>query len=363
MHALDRYRNTRDHWSELAPDFGQSTNTEDEAIDLNAKQRYATLLAIQYDFQESDKELVRYLFAQEIDSLINDDTSGTTYSLKLGAYLLASYRDPLDIPSFYKAKNIDMDTASGFDIEFMYSTLGSGTFDYIRSHFPDLYEDIKDEEENDRFFQRLDSWWTSLCERYPAHPADETDYAMYERHLYFGDREQARIHIENWARDCRDEREVSVTLEYAYKALGAYREVIKILEVNLSQAKPGWDKISVISDLLKMYVGLNSPPEAFAYFAQADAELSTFQDWKGVGLGRMLVHSAFEYAALCDDDHIAISSCGFALSWCQELTSHYYVLLVAGEKATRRCQLTSLAEEFKQRAETERQRIDALFRK
>ncbi|MFZ6643560.1 hypothetical protein ACO0LL_27810 [Undibacterium sp. TC4M20W] len=338
-------------------------NTEDLAIDLNAKQRYATLLAIQYDFQEIDKELIRYLFAQEIDSLINDDTSGTTYSLWLGAYLLASYRDPLDIPSFYKAKNIDMDTHGGFDTEFMYWALKTETHDYVRTHFPDLYKKIQDDTESEEFYECLDSWWANRCSEHPAHPADENDYALYERHLYFGDLKQARKHIDNWARDRRDEREVSVTLEYAYKALGAYREVIKILEVNLSQAKTDRDKIIIISDLLQMYAALNSPPEAFAYFAQADAELSTFQNWKSVGLGKMLVHAAFEYAALCDDDQIAVSSCGFALSWCQELTSHHYTLLVAGEKATRRCQLISLAEDFRHKAETERQRIDALFRK
>lgn len=358
MQALDRYRNNRDHWSELAPDLSQTTNTEDEAVDLNAKQRYATLLAIQYDFQERDKELVRYLFQQEIDSLIDDDTMGTTAALLLAAYLLARYKDPVDIPSFYEAKHIDMDTASGFDIEFMYSALGCGTYEYIRTHFPDLYEDIKDEEEDDRFFQDLDSWWTRLCEQHPAHPADEPDYTMYERHLYFGDLKQARKHIENWAVKEADDSDTSVTLMFAYKELGEHQKVIDILEVHLNQAKPGWDKVSVISDILKTYVALNSPPEAFAYFVQADAELSSFHHWKNVGLGRILVASAFEYVALCADDAIAISACKLTLGWFREMTSINYHMLQNAEKATRRCQLTQLANEFRQEADAELARVD-----
>ncbi|MFZ6766864.1 hypothetical protein ACO0LM_07225 [Undibacterium sp. Di26W] len=357
MRPLQRYRNNRDVWLELAPDFVHAVTTDDETIDINAKQRYFTLIGIQYDFQECDKELVRYLFQQEISSLINDDSTGTTDALLLGAYLLARYQDPIDIPLLHEAKHIDMDTGSGFDIEFMYWALKSQTHDYVRAHFPDLYEDIKDQKETDLFYENLDSWWLERCSQHPANPTEESDYAMYERHLYFGDLNQARKHVENWARNEVNAKSTLVTLKYAYKSLGEYQDVIEILKIHLSEAKAGWDKVSVLSEMLETYVELKSPPEAFACFAQIDAELSRFHNWKDVGLGRILVCAAFEYIALCENNDLAMPACKLALSWFRELTSHTYVLLIAGEKATRRCQILIHAEKFRQLAEVERKRI------
>jgi len=121
MTNLDIYRNDKDCWSD-ASYVAQSTKERGEH-DANERERYSILLALQYDHNASDEELIRYLFRQEIIAREKDSFQGIGEALWLGAYLLATYRNVKDIPLFCRAKFANFDTDCGFDREFMFVAL------------------------------------------------------------------------------------------------------------------------------------------------------------------------------------------------------------------------------------------------
>ncbi|WP_431685784.1 hypothetical protein [Hahella sp. NBU794] len=213
MLDIDIYRHNEKRWSDLA--YAEGTSAEGDSYDLNEKPRYAAMLALQYDLKNSDETLVRFLFEQEILARENDDYQGIGEALPLGAYLLASFKRPGDIPLFYDAKFANFDTACGFDREYMYVALGENTESYVLEHYPDLHEEIID------FFDkgRMESWWNRQVLDHPQKQSDEHLMTLFRRSLYFEDLAAAREFIDEWRRAEPESSSKESTLKYAYKAI------------------------------------------------------------------------------------------------------------------------------------------------
>ena len=103
MQQLPLYRRDKTLWQQLAysPSMFMSDDGYDVSYDKQAKARYALLIELQYDLQAQDEALVRYLFTQDILNHQEGSIWGESDALVLNAYLLASFKNPDDIPLFY----------------------------------------------------------------------------------------------------------------------------------------------------------------------------------------------------------------------------------------------------------------------
>lgn len=87
---LDLIRKNKELW-----DIFKYEGYEDEewgTQDKNEKIRLALIIELQYDHQESDEELIKFLMENEVISRENDSFQGYGDSLKIISYLLANYK-------------------------------------------------------------------------------------------------------------------------------------------------------------------------------------------------------------------------------------------------------------------------------
>src|SRR6185369_11472235 len=89
-------------WDEVAYD---EVDDEETNWDRNGARRCGVLTALQHDLRPEDHELVRALLAEEVTSHEESDFQGLDGSLRLGCYLLATYRDLADVGLQWRAKS------------------------------------------------------------------------------------------------------------------------------------------------------------------------------------------------------------------------------------------------------------------
>ncbi|WP_206748027.1 hypothetical protein, partial [Enterovibrio norvegicus] len=63
MSTLEEFRENKDSWIGVA--YKETRSDDRGSYDANEKARYSLLILLQYDFQETDLELIRFLFEQE----------------------------------------------------------------------------------------------------------------------------------------------------------------------------------------------------------------------------------------------------------------------------------------------------------
>jgi hypothetical protein len=153
-------------WDSVSFAAGQSE--ERGMYDKNETLRHRVLLALQYDRRDTDADLIRHLFTHEVLAAENDSFQGFGDAFTLAALLLASFREPTDVPLFARAKLANFDTACGFPLEFMYIAGGHETERILRDSSPSLWDKLTEHFSNsDMASEDMDDWWTSLNEDYP----------------------------------------------------------------------------------------------------------------------------------------------------------------------------------------------------
>lgn len=352
---LDSYRKDPSKWQENA--YSEGNSEKFGRYDKHEKTRYATLLAIQYDFQERDEDLIRYLFEQEILARENDSFQGIGEALWLAAYLLATFKRADDIPLFYRAKFANFDTSCGFDREFMYLALRENTEEFVHKNYPELYNDMKDSFDSMGLNKPLDDWWKNISSRYPEHVDEEPLFTLYERNIYFGNRTRAKKYLDQWKEEEPESANKNSTMKYAYIELGEFSLAMQLLKKELDEKERGWDRASCLSQMLELYVRMDGPIEGFDVLQTLDREFKIFDDWRQVGLGRMAVHRAFEYALVSEDLEIAKSSFKVADSWFKKMSTVALVGLEAGWKAAEKCGFSWKARRYKKLVTKEKRRI------
>lgn len=352
MTNLDLYRQDKQQWQDFA--YFAAESEDRGSFDRNEKQRYATLLAIQYDWHESDEDFIRFLFEQEVIARENDSFQGIGEALWLGAYLLAKFQQPRDTLLFCRAKLANFDTFCGFDREFVFWALREKAEAYIFEHQPDLHDEFK----NNYASMDLDEWWENLSSRYPEREAEEELLELYDRSIYFGNKDLAREYLEQWQRNEPESEHKDSVLRSAYIELGEFPKAIALTLKELETKETNWDRASCLHSLLKLYSQTQDSVEGLKTIQSIDAEFKQFDNWKDVGLGRMAVHEAFEYVLSIRDVEVARTSFQIADRWFAQMESIAYVGLEAGWKAAQKCGFNQKMKMYKQLATEERQRID-----
>ena len=77
---------------------------------------------------------LRDIFQAEMAYRENDDDHDYFESIYHCAYLLFCVGDPSDVPAMWAAKHINMDTGTGFDIEFLLGAGRDATDAYLRAN-------------------------------------------------------------------------------------------------------------------------------------------------------------------------------------------------------------------------------------
>lgn len=343
MQQLPLYRRDKMLWQQLAysPSTFMSDDGYDVSYDKQAKARYALLIELQYDLQAQDEALVRYLFTQDILNHQEGSIWGVSDALVLNAYLLASFKNPDDIPLFYNAKHSNFDASFVIDNEFMFYALEDKTGRFIKNNFPEIYDDLQELYSQYSCASALEEWWTQLSSNYPKQEADEHLYTLYQRHLYLDNYELAKKYLEAWNETTSDSVNKQNTLKHAYTELKEYLKVIELLKEELAASDSHWDSISCYRDLLDFYTKTEQSENASKTVDCIDKELEEFSDWKNVGLGRMTIEKIFEFSLLTDNTAFGIKAFNIAYKWLRKIKYDLsYVGLDTALKAANKYHLT-----------------------
>jgi hypothetical protein len=208
----------------------------------------------------------------------------------------------------------------------------------------------------------MDDWWASLNEDYPKAKQDEELLSLYERSLAFEDFEVARQYLEQWALEEPESDSKRSKLKYEYERLGDFRSAAVVASTELNSAAKAWDRASALMDLVKLHRLAEELSLSLDAARKLDTSLEGFDDWIGVGLGRMAIHEVFELAQSHPDAALASEAFALADKWFQRSQDLALVGLEAGEKAARHCCLADKAQKYEELARAERIRIEAMLK-
>ncbi len=356
---LEEFRKNKERWGEAAYEEAQSDARG--GYDENEKARYALLIQIQYDFQESDRELIHYLFEQEVTAREKDSFQGVGNSLWLGAFLLAKFNNPNDIPIFYRAKNANFDTYCGFDIEFVFWPLKENTDTYLAENNPELLKELGGLYLESKLNDTIDDWWDDKITQHPDCIEKEHLLVLHERSLYFDNMEEAKEYLELWASNEPASARKDAYLEFAYKQTHEFEKAIEIVKSTIDSKDAGWDKTEAYRDLLELSTLNGAPADAIQYVKSISLELNKFDCWKQAGLGHMTIRSVFNYSYATNDPDSGKRALDYADAWSKQVNKLPFTTLEAGIQAAEKWNMSAQAKKYRKLAKQERIRIDSML--
>ena len=227
MKTLNDYRLNKKDWS-----------------DFDSIERYRILLEIQYDWQEQDHELIRYLLEEEIKA--EEKFAYAIYqSYNLASFLLLKFKDPTDIPLFVRAKHASFDKGCEYAREHYYFALREKTEEYLEKNFPKVYETIEGEYEAYKIENSLDKWWQYKIDCYPSNREEVHVYNHLQNAILLQDRKQAEELLAQWDAKTEESEEKRNLLSCIYKDLGEYKKLFELSKkIKTNEEKSLWDRAS-----------------------------------------------------------------------------------------------------------------------
>lgn len=319
MSQLNLYRSDPDKWKYLANAPKQSEL--ESGFDENEKSRHSLLIELQYDLKDEDEKLVRYLLEQEVIARNNFSISGGEDALLLSAYLLATFKNPLDIKLFYEAKHSNFDASCTINTEFLFYALGYQTKDFVQANFPEIYNDIGGYDSKADCDSSLADWWECLSNAYPNKIENESLYTLYQRSIYFNHYSLAREYLEQWKEATPESADKDNTLKYMYVELKDYVSAIELLKKELASTDSHEDRLVCYRSLLELYIKSEQSTDGFKTVEFIDYELQQFNAWKHSNLANMTLTQIFEFSLSIDDPKTAIKSFKIGYKWLKKINN------------------------------------------
>lgn len=180
----------------------------------NHFERLRLNIAMYNDFRESDYEIAKFLFEEEIkwrDVPWGEGLGGEVDNLYFSAFLLILFKRPEVVWLFIKCKTIDFDSGIGFDGEYLVAAAGvEGTFAYLETTVHALKAHVlgwigKDVDECHYVQEDIDAWVDFKvnyfdCYRYPVKDELWFLYSTNEKEL-FKDKFPSWLKEKQWTAD------------------------------------------------------------------------------------------------------------------------------------------------------------------
>jgi tetratricopeptide (TPR) repeat protein len=296
---LERLRRDRGSWSELA--YVAMPDPKWTRTDGNYVRRYGVLLCLQYDRRDEDYDLIRYLFEQEVLARRDDPFQGETCALHLGAFLVARFRRPEDIPLFWEAKNANFDTLCAFNPEYLFFPDREVGLEFLRRQ-PERLQDVLPQllGRNPEAFDRdhLEQWWQEKQRAYPDQEEDESPLEMAQRAITLDAIEEGRHWLDRWEAMQPVDAGTLHTLIYLRKGLDQPAEALAAAEKQRDLCKEDpWNYASALLRIPPFLVRLGRYDEALEVLSELDRLLARHRDWRRLGLARMVVEEMLDVAA------------------------------------------------------------------
>jgi len=355
---LPAFRASPHPWASCAYEHFVHPNWGDQ--DAHELERYRFLLALQYECQPGDEDLVRYLFDQEVLARSNDSFQGCGDSLNVASYLLSRWKRPADFWRFATAKLANFDTYCGYDARY----LCAAGIDVALAEFANTEHALKepirsylyDEEGNCGFTAaEMDEWEKNLIATFSKRPDEEPLSIWIDRAIVFGLLDEGRALLDQLESSGTDLDESS--LAHLREQVGDRAAALVKRRALLEAAEDDWDRVSKALGVAELLLKEKRPDEAWSVIQSVDDCLMRIKDWHRYGLGRMAVEIAFRIAIGASP---AIAPVAFAWACTREAQlemSTYQILTHAVEAATAIGD-TARTQDYQQAAREERRRID-----
>jgi hypothetical protein len=357
---LIRLRTDPETWSEVA--FVAHRNENGDWEDTHYSRRFGVLVCLQYDRQDTDESLIRYLFREEIKARQEDPFQGVSTALELAGFLLARFRRVEDLWLFWEAKHANFDTSLGFNFQTCFAAGIEETLAEVQK---------RDTREANAFRQWLKkftpaptpeemaTWWETMERTFPASEAEEVPLMLVQRALQLNDVPAGRFWLDRTEATMEIEPSSIQTLMYYRAELGQYEKALECARRKRTLAgSRAWDQASATLDIVNYAAAVGEWEEGYR---ELDTVLTAFAhhpDWKAYGLSRSALEATLALVEAMPPDEprtrelfarvAVLIEQGFMLS---------YTLLKKAERISQTLEETEFETYYAQQAEQERERI------
>jgi hypothetical protein len=292
---LARIRRDPEAWREVT--CLESSDAEGLWTDAHAANRYALLLALQYDLQSDDRDLVRFLVEQEALRHRREPFQGLYPALQLTAFILASFQQIEHIWAFAQAKLANFDTYLGYDVEYLLSAGIDATLAYVAANEHPMREQVQDWLVRDGASvltgQDLTAWWDRQREQYPHQHEEESPKARLDQALELGGLREASAWLQVWEREVSRTASQLHALTWYWALLQEWDRATALTEERL--ASTDLDPCSRAAGMVSLVEHQRRggrPDEAWRTLLRALPVLDASGDWWLAGYGRSAIEEA-----------------------------------------------------------------------
>jgi hypothetical protein len=356
---LDEMRRDRNRWPELA--YCPVRRPERRVEDRHYRKRFGVLACLQYDLREDDEDLVRYLFEQDVQEQKN--SWGGSKALNLGAYVLAAFRRPGDIPLFWQAKLANFDTFCGFDPRYLVWLQPDGILEPPSDH-PSASDVVKTVAEMIAYHaQELAVWWKEQQRKFPSREADEDPLTLAERALILGQHDEGRRWLDAWERQAPPSDRTLSTLLHFRSAMGQHEEALAVAEQRLALAAGDpWKEVSARQQLAEYTLKAGHLRRAWEAIGACWRAIAGNAKWREMGIERMIIELMFGLSLAAADEDEPLARVAFLSARERFADSKMpLVMLRKAGAAAQRLGMAETASHYDGLAERERKRIEEKF--
>jgi|GEM_PF-4621652 len=335
---LMEYRHHPERWNELACHDGQ--DSEGRWRDTHASARYRLLITLQYHHQIEDKNLVHFLFQQEVARHQQEPFQGYLPSLELATYLLALFPQVEHVWDFYAAKTANFDTYCGYSAIPLVSSGINETLTYIRATVHPRQKDVQKllMHKRECIYNEGDlrQWWEQQSTKFPQAETEETAETMVGRAMSLEDMDAARYWLVQWRETSPATSSTRYYQVQCYSWLKDWDAAVSVQKERIeAEAESKYSRVTNWCGLADLYRESDNIQRAWQAVQEAQRAAGELSTWLNSGIPRSLLITGLLIAkAALHDAALRTEIFQWAMNLLQRgCTSSWQVLQLAEEIA------------------------------
>ncbi|HEY8400981.1 MAG TPA: hypothetical protein VIK89_06950 [Cytophagaceae bacterium] len=346
--------------------YNESTDKEGKLFDVNAVKRYRLLVALQYDLQSKDEQLIKELLAAEIQ-MHRKAFHDMAPSLSLNAYLLSQFRKPEYALLFLKAKQANYETNCSLDFQYLVSAGIKNTYEFLEGmdspEIENFYSYMGDTAETCFLSEvELEEWRREQKDYFSKKYSGNSFKAEIQLALELDDKEVAVEKVNEWQnfQEVWGVAELK-ELNYYRVLLEDYQGQVWANEELLKQMVEDSDKVYTLQFLSSLYLKLNDPINAWEKIKQSLIHLQELPE--DTNTKRFLVENAFDVVLQINNasDVIAQEAYSWVTSSINTMHSIHHNLLKKIAEAGKLMNDTEVRNKYKSRLKEEQIKLDSIL--